>query len=130
MTNGGSVDKIVIKEKIWQYLTLEIFPDPSIFANSSLEAEFNNFDVSLSIWQSLFMSSLNKLYGLIGEASPYEIMVRKSKHEVVLKIQFQDLEKFSNCFLSYTFNLSRFSDLDLPCFIRVVNRGEYIGQIV
>lgn len=101
-----------------------------VLGNSSIQTLFDQIDISTPIWHTLLMSCLNKMYGLIGEASPFDIMAKKTSKAIILRIQYEDIEKFSNSILAYTFNLNRYSDLDLNCNVRITKKGEQIGLVV
>ncbi|CAI5757205.1 unnamed protein product [Candida verbasci] len=102
------------------YLNLEIVPDPSINEDKQLLKEFKETNIDSIIWNSIILTSLNKMYGLIGESSPFEIPTIIDSKSIILKIQIEDFEKFNNSFISYIFNLSKFySALNINCQIRI-----------
>lgn len=76
------------------------------------------------------MISLNKMYGLIGESSPFEISAELSSKSIILKIQTEDKEKFNNSLLSYTFNLNRYTELDLNCYIKIKKSAHYVALVM
>ena len=49
------------------------------------------------------MKSMNKLYGLIGESIPFEILSQSTdeKNSIIIKIYKQDFERFSNGLFSF-----------------------------
>ena len=67
---------------------------------------------------------------MIGESSPFDIPVKPSLKSIVLKIQTEDEEKFNNSFLSYTFNLNKYTDMDVNAYIKILKKGHHVGLVV
>lgn len=93
----------------------------------------DEIDVSLDFisLKSIITASLGKLYGLIGEASPLDILEIRSR-KLIIRIQPQDSEKFRNSFLSFTFNSSKFgiSTSEVNCYVRVNKSSAHLGLVV
>ncbi|CAL1181864.1 unnamed protein product [Candida parapsilosis] len=106
-------------DKVWLYINLEITPDPIILQDETKSKEYEQIDIDLITWRTLITTSLGKMYGLIGESLPFDIPAKLSSKSIILKIQTQDKEKFSNSSLSYTFNLNKYTDLDANCYIKI-----------
>ncbi|KAI5962249.1 uncharacterized protein KGF55_003325 [Candida pseudojiufengensis] len=132
------IGEVTVKEKTWCYFKLIIHPDPIIFEESNnskhLLARYDAIEIDVVTWRTLIIKSLSKLYGLIGEASPFEIIKTENQSlnkTMILKIQLQDKDKFNNSLMSYTFNLNEYyNDLDLNCNIRIVKTENYIGLVI
>lgn len=98
--------------------------DPSV----ADEVEFSLDFISL---KSIITSSLGKLYGLIGEASHFDILEIRAK-KLIIRIQPQDVEKFRNSFMAFTFNASKFgvSTSEVSCFLKVNKSSPHLGLAV
>lgn len=104
-------------------------PDPN--ANDpQLLSEFNELEIDPIVWKSFITTALNKLYGLIGESSPFDILARPNNKQAIIKIYRDQEEVFRNSLMGYTFNLGRISSVDVNCYIRVVKLGNYIGLVI
>ncbi|KAI5949739.1 hypothetical protein KGF57_004562 [Candida theae] len=123
-------EQIFEDEDDWLYLRLEIFPDPKIQHDEAKLKQYEKVDIDLITWKTLIMSSLNKVYGLIGESSPFDIPVKLSTKSTILKIQIQDEEKFSNSFLSYAFDLSKYTDVDVDCCIKIAKKARHVALVI
>lgn len=105
-------------------------PDPIVHQDESKLKEYEQVDVDLITWRTIIMTSLNRMYGMIGESSPFDIPVKPSLKSIVLKIQTEDEEKFNNSFLSYTFNLNKYTDMDVNAYIKILKKGHHVGLVV
>ncbi|KHC67851.1 hypothetical protein MGE_01222 [Candida albicans P75010] len=118
----------------WYYMNIEIVPQPDITFtdnNTRLE-EFNKIKIDPSIWKSLIMKSMNKLYGLIGESIPFEILSQSTdeKNSIIIKIYKQDFERFSNGLFSFTFSLMDYYGIDINCYIKIEKSGQFLGLVI
>ncbi|KAI5954474.1 hypothetical protein KGF54_002249 [Candida jiufengensis] len=122
----------------WCYLDIAIQPDPIIHADTNeskqLLSTYETIEMDLITWNTLILTSLNKLYGLIGESSPFEIIKHNNnplQKQIILKIQVEDQSKFNNSLMSYTFNLSKyFNDLNLNCNFKINKIENYVGLVL
>lgn len=84
---------------------------------------------SLSL-KSIILASLGKLYGLIGESIPLDILeiLKKNPTKLIIRTQIEDKEKLINSLLAFTFNMGKFGgDLDVSCYIKVVKTSLSLG---
>lgn len=81
-------------------------------------------------WKSIILSSLNKLYGIIGESSPFDLLTIIDGKTILIRVHKDDFPKFNNSLMSWTFNLNRYYPIDIGCYVRVINRGEFAGLSV
>lgn len=76
------------------YLFEQSFPDPSIHQDETKLLEYdNNIDIDMITWKSIILLSLNKLYGLIGESSPFDLLTKIDSKTILIRIHKDD---FSN----------------------------------
>ena len=84
------------------------------------------------------MKSMNKLYGLIGESIPFEILSQTTTtttttthdNSIIIKIYKQDYEKFNNGLFSYIFSLNDYYGIDINCYIKIEKLGEFLGLVI
>lgn len=114
-------------------LTFRI-PDANILDDVELTKDFSQVEIDTISWKTAVQSSLRKMYGLLGEASHFDILRNKNK-KAIIRIQYQDLEKFRNSLMSFTFRLntlmgSSISSGDINCYIKVNGSGDYLGLLM
>ncbi|KAK6873469.1 MAG: hypothetical protein M5E90_04685 [Asgard group archaeon] len=110
------------------YLFEQSFPDPSIHQDETKLLEYNNnIDIDMITWKSIILLSLNKLYGLIGESSPFDLLTKIDSKTILIRIHKDDFFKFNNSLMSWTFNLNMYYPIDVGCYVKVINLGEFVG---
>lgn len=97
--------------------------------------KFNDLNIDWITWKSIILSSLGKLYGLIGEASHFDILQLQEARpsvKLIIRIQHEDKDKFINSFMAFTFKLSKFigGDYDVNCYIRVNKNNDHLGLVL
>ncbi|RCK63476.1 hypothetical protein Cantr_09756 [Candida viswanathii] len=116
-----------LKHNDWCYMKLQIFPDPSIHQDESKLLEYANVAIDMITWKSIILLSLNKLYGLIGEASPFDLLAVIDPKTILIRMHKQDFPKFNNSLMSWTFNLNQYYPVDVACYVKVISLGEFVG---
>lgn len=107
--------------------------DPQFVKDHS--EDYNDLSIDLITWKSIILSALGKLYGLIGEASHFDILQTletKLAKKVIIRIQPEDKEKIINCLMAFTFKLSKFigGEYDTNCHVRVNKNSDYLGLVL
>lgn len=77
------------------------------------------------------MSSLGKMYGLIGESSHFDILKSEGR-SVVIRFHKDDSEKFNNSLMAHTFKVNKYIELtgEVDCGIVINKCDENIGLVV
>ncbi|CUM46112.1 unnamed protein product [Debaryomyces fabryi] len=104
------------------------------FTNDSKD-KFNDLSIDWITWKSIILSSLGKLYGLIGEASHFDILQLQETRpamKLIIRIQHEDKDKFISSLMAFTFKLSKFigGDYDVNCYIRVNKNNDHLGLVL
>ncbi|EGW32508.1 uncharacterized protein SPAPADRAFT_61567, partial [Spathaspora passalidarum NRRL Y-27907] len=115
-------------DRIWYYLNLQIQPEP--ISDSNLVQAYNAVAIDLITWRLFISTALNKLYGLIGESTPYDIIATPTDKSIIIRTYYEDIDKFVTALMAYTFNLGKDTQVDINCYIKVSKRGEFIGLVV
>lgn len=97
--------------------------------------KFNDLNIDWITWKSIVLGSLGKLYGLVGEASHFDIFQlqeTKPAIKLIIRIQPEDKDKFINSFMAFTFKLSKFigGDYDVNCYVRVNKNNDHLGLVL
>lgn len=97
--------------------------------------KFNDLNIDWITWKSIVLGSLGKLYGLVGEASHFDILQlqeTKPAIKLIIRIQPEDKDKFINSFMAFTFKLSKFigGDYDVNCYVRVNKNNDHLGLVL
>ncbi|OBA20645.1 hypothetical protein METBIDRAFT_43253 [Metschnikowia bicuspidata var. bicuspidata NRRL YB-4993] len=117
----------------WHYLRIKITPDPILEQNN--RPLYNNIDVDLLTWRSMLTHALGQLYGLLGEASHFDVLVKQTQKpavEAVVRIQEADVHRFCTSLLNYSCCLSDYLGQEYPvsAYARVVDRLPFLGVVV
>lgn len=84
-------------------------PDPRLEQNDSLLYEA--LDVDLLTWRSVLQSSLFSLYGIMGEARHFDILMKQKPSpslDCIIRVQHEDEELFLSCIANYSFELDSY----------------------
>lgn len=97
--------------------------------------KFNDLTIDWITWKSIVLSGLGKLYGLIGEASHFDILQLQETRpaiKLIIRIQQEDKEKLINSLMAFTFKLSKFigGDYDVNCYVRVNKNNDHLGLVL
>ncbi|QFZ27282.1 putative mitochondrial zinc maintenance protein [Clavispora lusitaniae] len=93
----------------WHYFLLSITPDPRL--QKADDGLYEALDVDLLTWRSLIQHCLFALYGIVGEARHFDILMRQSSSpalDCIVRIQQEDEEMFLKCFANYSFALNNY----------------------
>ncbi|CUM63596.1 LOW QUALITY PROTEIN: uncharacterized protein PRCAT00001176001 [Priceomyces carsonii] len=100
--------------------------------NDKTDDKIIDLEVDRITWKLIISVCLKKLYGLLGEASHFDVLM-STKLKLLIRVYSQDQEMFQNSFLSFTFKLSDYlgrSDLDMICYIKVIKRANFLGLVI
>lgn len=99
--------------------------------NRVSEPNTEEYNIDLITWKTIISSSINKLYGLVGEARDFEIISYKGKNSI-LRIHVQDKDIFITSFFGYTFNLNKYISSEnesLNAYIKVSSHGDCLESV-
>lgn len=94
--------------------------------------QFNEATIDKVIWKTIILTSLNKLYGLIGESSHFDILQNQNK-SAIIRLQQPDKEKFVNSIMAHTFQMNKYSqniESDVNCGIRINKCDNFLGLVM
>lgn len=84
------------------------------------------------VWKTIILASLGKLYGLVGEASHFDVLQNRGLLAII-RIQLNDKDKFMSSLMSYTFNLVKYSsdmmNEDVNAYIKVNKCHNFLGLV-
>ncbi|KAM9910853.1 hypothetical protein OXX69_004084 [Metschnikowia pulcherrima] len=116
----------------WHYLRVKLTPDPLLEqTNPDL---YKNIDIDLLTWRSILVHALGELYGLLGEASHFDIFVKQTKRpalEAVVRIQAADLDRYITSLSNFSCSLSDYLGQEYPfgAYARVSAHSPFLGMV-
>lgn len=82
-------------------------------------------------WKSIILTSLGKLYGLVGEASHFDVLQAENRSSII-RLQSQDEVQFGNSLMAHTFLLNKYCQLeaDINCRVRINKCDRFLGAVI
>lgn len=107
-------------------------PDPEL--ETSLNHIYRALDVDLLTWKSIVSTALFTLYGLVGQARHFDVLVKQKTMpalKCIIRVQPEDAEVFATSLSSHSFGLGDYfgSELELSGRVRVVSLLPYLGMV-
>lgn len=107
-------------------------PDPRL--KQSLAAVYEKLDVDLLTWRSIVGNALFGMYGLVGQARHFDVLVKQRSMpalKCIIRIQNEDSEVFATSISNYSFALGDYlgSELDMSARVLVVALLAYLGMV-
>jgi ribonuclease P/MRP protein subunit POP8 len=82
-------------------------------------------------WKSIILTSLGKLYGLVGEASHFDVIQAENMTSII-RLHSQDQVRFGNSLMAHTFLLNKYCQLgaDVNCRVRINKCDRFLGAVI